>query len=186
MLTSTRQTPSTSTQCVHTGHPIGFPAFNATHSLQDSELVVGPTNALGLSLTLDTGSVPGQHLGTPVQVLVQYPWVEWFTSADQERTLNFQGSKSKAYVKENVPHTRKRFTFKGRCQYPTRLNDNKHGAILLAATDNMSRNRIQYDVTAPDGFIVQYAPKGSYRLNQNLEYFTPTPPSEIQIGIDTI
>ena len=95
----------------------------------------------------------------------------WYTTADQERTLNFVGTKRKACVRENVPHTRKRLTFKSRCQYPTRLNDNKHGAILIKGSENLDRNQLQHQLDAPSGFLLQFAPKASYRLNQNLEYY---------------
>ena len=95
----------------------------------------------------------------------------WYTSADQEKTLNFVGTKRKACVKENVPHTRKRFTFKSRCQYPARLNDGKHGAILIKGSENLQANQLQHDLLVPDGFLLQFAPRASYRLNQNLDYY---------------
>ena len=92
----------------------------------------------------------------------------WFTASSQEKTLAPKGVR-KVAVKENLPMTRARFTAMTRCRWPTPPTDGKNLAVLFKAAGGGSR--IREGLVVPPGVLLQFAEKGSYRLEQVLEYF---------------
>ena len=91
----------------------------------------------------------------------------WFTASSQEKTLAVKGAR-KVCVKENVPMTRARFTAMTRCRWPTPPQDGRDLAVLFKAAGGGSR--IREGLRVPQGVLLQFAEKGSYRLQNVLEY----------------
>ena len=91
----------------------------------------------------------------------------WFTAASQEKTLAPRGA-VKVVVKENMPMTRSRFTAMTRCRWPSPPEDGKEIAILFKASGRGVR--IRPTLRTPPGVLLQFQEKGSYRLEDVLEY----------------
>ena len=91
----------------------------------------------------------------------------WFTASSQEKTLSLRGAR-KVAVKENVPMTRARFTGMTRCRWPTPPGDGKEIAVLFKASGG--GHRIRSGLRVPPGVLLQFQEKGSYRLEDVLEY----------------
>ena len=91
----------------------------------------------------------------------------WFTASSQEKTLGLRGAR-KVVVKENLPMTRARFTAMTRCRWPTPPTDGKEIAVLFKAAGGGARVRAHLRV--PPGVLLQFQEKGSYRLEDVLEY----------------
>ena len=91
----------------------------------------------------------------------------WFTAASQEKTLAPRGAE-KVAVKENMPMTRSRFTAMTRCRWPAPPSDGKEIAILFKAAGRGVR--IRQTLRPPPGVLLQFQEKGSYRLEDVLEY----------------
>ena len=91
----------------------------------------------------------------------------WFTASSQEKTLSLRGA-LKVAVKENVPMTRARFTGMTRCRWPSPPADGKEIAILFKASGGGVR--IRDGLRVPPGVLLQFQEKGSYRLEDVLEY----------------
>ena len=91
----------------------------------------------------------------------------WFTAASQEKTLAMRGQR-KVAVKENLPMTRARFTAMTRCRWPTPPADGKELAILFKAAG--SGAIIRQGLSVPEGVLLQFQEKGSYRLADCLVY----------------
>ena len=91
----------------------------------------------------------------------------WFTASSQEKTLSLRGA-LKVAVKENVPMTRARFTGMTRCRWPTPPGDGKEIAVLFKASGG--GRRIRSGLRVPPGVLLQFQEKGSYRLEDVLEY----------------
>ena len=91
----------------------------------------------------------------------------WFTASSQEKTLYYRGSR-KVCVKENMPMTRARFTAMTRCRWPQPPRDGKALAILFKAAGGGAR--IRENLRVPDGALLQFQEKGSYRLADVHEY----------------
>ena len=90
----------------------------------------------------------------------------WFTAASQEKTLAIRGAR-KVAVKENLPMTRARFTAMTRCRWPRPPADGKELAILFKAKGG---ERIRQGLSVPRGVLLQFQERGSYRLEDCLEY----------------
>ena len=90
----------------------------------------------------------------------------WFTAAGSEPTVAPRGA-SKVAVKENLPMTRARFTVMTRCRYPAPPHDKLIAVLFKAAGGG---ERIRKDLIVPDGVLLQFQEKGSYRLADVLEY----------------
>lgn len=90
----------------------------------------------------------------------------WFTAAGQEKTLGLRGAR-KVVVKENLPMTRARFTAMTRCRWPTPPADGKELAVLFKAA---SGAQIRAQLLVPSCVLLQFQEKGSYRLQDVLEY----------------
>ena len=90
-----------------------------------------------------------------------------FTASSQEKTLSLRGAR-KVAVKENVPMTRARFTGMTRCRWPTPPGDGKEIAVLFKASGG--GHRIRSGLRVPPGVLLQFQEKGSYRLEDVLEY----------------
>eukprot|EP00969_Alexandrium_andersonii_P269383 11906370-Alexandrium_andersonii.AAC.1 len=56
-----------------------------------------------------------------------------------------------------------------RCTWPGAPRDGKSVAVLFRAEGEAPRIRASLDV--PEGVLLQFAPKGSYRLEHTLEYY---------------
>ena len=91
----------------------------------------------------------------------------WFTAASQEKTLAIRGAR-KVAVKENLPMTRARFTAMTRCRWPTPPADGKELGILFKAKGK--GERIRQGLSVPRGVLLQFQERGSYRLEDCLEY----------------
>ena len=91
----------------------------------------------------------------------------WFTAASEEKTWALRGQR-KVPVKENVPMTRMRFTAMTRCRWPTPPSDGRELGILFRASGGGSRIREHLDT--PEGVLLQFQERGSYRLRDVLEY----------------
>ena len=91
----------------------------------------------------------------------------WFTAASQEKTLAIRGAR-KVAVKENLPMTRSRFTAMTRCRWPTPPADGKELGILFKAKGK--GERIRQGLSVPRGVLLQFQERGSYRLEDCLEY----------------
>ncbi len=85
----------------------------------------------------------------------------WFTYASDEKALARRGLK-KVAVKENMPMTRSRLTAMTRCRWPCPPRDGKELAILFKAKG--SGERIREDLHVPEGVLLQFQERGSYRL----------------------
>jgi hypothetical protein len=92
----------------------------------------------------------------------------WFTAASQDKTLAVRGA-LKVAVKENVPMTRSRFTAMTRCRFPTPPTDGRELAVLFRAASGGAQ--IREELRVPDGVLLQFQEKGSYRLADVLDYF---------------
>ena len=71
-------------------------------------------------------------------------------------------------VKENLPMTRSRLTAMTRCRWPTPPTDGKELGILFKASGG--RAIICAGLSVPAGVVLQLQEKGSYRLEDVLEY----------------
>ena len=111
-------------------------------------------------------------------LLLLEPWAElvfegmdqkplWFTASSQEKTLALKGAR-KVAVKENIPMTRARFTAMTRCRWPRPPEDGKQLAVLFKAPGG--GKNIRKELRVPAGTLLQFAEKGSYRLENVLEY----------------
>ena len=89
----------------------------------------------------------------------------WFTTASMLKTLARIGQ-SKVVVVENVPMTRMRFSPMTRWEWPRkRAGDDKKIALLFKGTGTRT------ELIVPDGVLVQWGPKGSYRTEHTVEYY---------------
>jgi hypothetical protein len=103
----------------------------------------------------------------------------WFNAAGGQKTLAYRGS-SQVFVKENHHATRQRFTaltksvqkfsdesFEQTCASSSNSGDPRTIAVLFKA---VSGTQILRDLDVPPNVTVQFAPKGSYRLEQWVEW----------------
>ena len=95
----------------------------------------------------------------------------WFTASADMGTYALRGS-AKVAVKENVPMTRARFTAKTLVRWPKRIMDDKQLAIMFKVGDNGTGEQIARSLRVPPGCLLQFAPKGSYREAQNVQYYS--------------
>ena len=70
---------------------------------------------------------------------------------------------------KNFHGTRERFTAKTLVEWPRPLAraNGKKLAVLFKGVGT----RLRDDLVVPDGVLLQFGPKGSYRVEQNLEYY---------------
>lgn len=90
----------------------------------------------------------------------------WFTACGEEKTLHLRG-REKVCVKENMPMSRARFSAMTRCRWPTPPEDGKElGILFKAASGATLRKRLR----VPEGVLLQFQVKGSYRLQDVSDY----------------
>ena len=94
----------------------------------------------------------------------------WFNNIGALKTLGLRGAKRVA-VKENVAATRMRFTMMTRCAWPKlRTQDSKRYAVMFKA-DGEDHSTLRRSLQMPPGVLLQFGPKGSYRLEHTLEFY---------------
>ena len=91
----------------------------------------------------------------------------WFTSAAMYKTLAPTGARE-VTVKENYQKTRERFTAKTRTAYPCLPDDGKQIGCLFRSTTG---TRVRKKLEPPNGCYLQFGPKGSYRDEQNCDFW---------------
>ena len=95
----------------------------------------------------------------------------WVTYAANNKTMARRSDK-RVLVIENVHQAKTRFTVKTRCRWPALPNDDKSIAILVKGkTERSLLDENGHPLIAPDGVLLQYGPKGSYRDDTNLDYY---------------
>ena len=92
----------------------------------------------------------------------------YFNSSMASKTLGLRGS-SKINVKECVADSRDRFTIMTSC--PSWMVRKPPGLAILFRHDGSMDGRVTRSVARGPNSLVQWAPKGSYRLAHCLEYF---------------
>ena len=94
----------------------------------------------------------------------------WFNTAAMERTLALRGD-PRVTVKELLSATRERYTAMTRVRWPSPPDDGKDLAVLFkAATGEQLRPELERHL--PSTCMLQFGPKGSYRLSHTLEYYS--------------
>ena len=93
----------------------------------------------------------------------------WFTSARTMKTLHHEGAQG-IFVNENVPMTRERFTGMTRTMWPWLVDDGKDLAVMFRA-EGEDHSVLRSRLEVPERTLLQFAPKGSYRLEHTLEYY---------------
>ena len=112
-----------------------------------------------------------KHLGARAELL----WLDcdqkpmWFTASANSKTLS-PPVRLGVTVKENFPATRERFTVMTRTAYPRLPADGKTIAVMFRVGEGDGRE-IRRKLRVPPGVLLQFAPKGSYRLEHTLEYY---------------
>ena len=92
----------------------------------------------------------------------------WVTTAAAAKTLASR-IKRKTTVNENVHGTRERFTAKTLVEWP-RPHARAMGKRLAVMFKGVG-TRLREELVTPPGVLLQFGPKGSYRSEQNLEYY---------------
>ena len=92
----------------------------------------------------------------------------WVTTAAAAKTLASR-IKRKTTVNENVHGTRERFTAKTLVEWP-RPHARAMGKRLAVMFKGVG-TRLREELVTPPGVLLQFSPKGSYRSEQNLEYY---------------
>ena len=93
----------------------------------------------------------------------------WFTSAHDMKTLYHEGVQG-VYVNESVPMTRERFTGMTRTMWPCLIDDGKDLAVMFRA-EGEEHSVLRSRLVVPERTLLQFAPKGSFRLEHTLEYY---------------
>ena len=95
----------------------------------------------------------------------------WVTYAANDKTMARRSDK-RVQVVENIHQAKTRFTVKTRTRWPALPNDNKSISILFRGkTARSLLDENGHPLIAPDGVLLQYGPKGSYRDDTNLDYY---------------
>ena len=92
----------------------------------------------------------------------------WVTTAGAAKTLAWK-IKRKTTVNENVHGTRERFTAKTLVEWP-RPHARAMGKRLAVMFKGVG-TRLREELVVPPGVLLQFGPKGSYRSEQNVEYY---------------
>ena len=108
----------------------------------------------------------------------------WFNSSAATKTLGLRGAE-RVTVKELVSATRERFTVMTRVSWPQPPADGRDIAIMFKAASGESI-RVELDPLVPENCLLQFGPKGSYRLEQTLDYYNWIVPHRSRSGFDPV